>query len=169
GLATIVAFIWAAGVYWLNPAFFWWLAPIVGALFFAVPLSVYLSRVRLGRLARKLRLFTIPEEIEPPAELKMLNAQLTPAAEEADPFVRAIVDPQVNAIHIGMLRLKLGMPIEKAKRLERIRKKALQLGPAGLTALDKADLLQDVSSMQALHLGVWQITDADLSRQWGLN
>lgn len=168
GLATIVAIIWAAGVYWLNPAFFWWLAPIVGALFFAVPLSVYLSRVRLGRVARKLRLFTIPEEIEPPAELATLNAQLAPPAEDADPFVRAVVDPQVNAIHIGMLRLKRSMPPEKAKRLERIRKKALQLGPAGLTALDKADLLQDVPSMQTLHFGVWQITDAELSKQWGL-
>ncbi|HET6656109.1 MAG TPA: glucans biosynthesis glucosyltransferase MdoH [Gammaproteobacteria bacterium] len=168
GIATIVAIIWAGGVYWLNPAFFWWLVPIVGALFFAIPLSVFLSRVRLGRLARKMRLFTIPEEIEPPAELATLNAQLAPTVDDTDPFVRAVVDPQVNAIHIGMLRLKRSMPAEKAKRLERIRKKALQLGPAGLTALDKADLLQDVRSMQALHFGVWHISDAELSRQWGL-
>ena len=34
--------------YWLNPAFLWWLLPIVGALILSIPLSVYTSRVSLG-------------------------------------------------------------------------------------------------------------------------
>ncbi|HET6725196.1 MAG TPA: glucans biosynthesis glucosyltransferase MdoH [Gammaproteobacteria bacterium] len=168
GGATVIAIIWAGGVYWLNPAFFWWLAPIVSALVFSIPLSVFLSRVRLGRLARRAGLFTIPEEIEAPAEIAALNAELATTAAAVDPFIHAVVDPQANAIHLAMLRLKRSMPPEKAKRLVRIRTKALKFGPTVLTALDKSDLLQDVSSMQMLHLGVWQIADGQLSRQWGL-
>jgi membrane glycosyltransferase len=137
-------------------------------LFLAIPLSVLLSRVRAGRLARKAHLFTIPEEVEPPAELTTLNALLAGPEEAVDPFVRAVVDPKTNAIHVAMLRLKRGMPPEKKKRLARIRAKALRIGPSQLTALDKSDLLEDVASMQALHLGVWQIADRALSRQWGL-
>jgi membrane glycosyltransferase len=169
GGATIIAIAWAAGVYWLNPSFFWWLAPIVIALVFSVPLSVYFSRVRLGRLTRHLKLFSIPEEIVPPPELAALNEHLAPLdARQADVFRHTIVDPHTNAIHIAMLRLKTSMPPEKAKRLQRLRTKALTLGPNKLTELDKSDLLQDIDSLNALHRGVWQIRDPGLSAEWGL-
>lgn len=169
GGATVIAIAWAAGVYWLNPAFFWWLAPIVIALVFSVPLSVYFSRVRLGRRARKFRLFTIPEEIEPSPELTALNEHLAPLDAGGDnAFVHAVVDPYINAIHIAMLRIKTSMPPEKAKRLKRLRVKALTLGPDKLSPLDKSDLLEDIDSMNALHFDVWQLTDRELSAQWGL-
>ncbi len=167
GGATIIAVIWAGGVYWLNPAFFWWLAPIISALVLSIPLSVYLSRASLGQAARRLSLFVIPEEVEQPAELAELDRQLAHPPAEADEFIRAVVDPEANAVHLAMLRLKPAMPPEKARRLARIRDKALALGPNALTALDKSDLLQDVESLEALHLAAWQITEGELSRQWG--
>ena len=61
--------LWAGGIYWLNPSFLWWLLPVVGALILSIPLSVYTSRVTLGRALRKARLFVIPEELRPPREI----------------------------------------------------------------------------------------------------
>ncbi len=46
GVHTLLGIAWAAGVYWLNPSFLWWLLPIVGALMLSIPLSVYTSRMR---------------------------------------------------------------------------------------------------------------------------
>jgi membrane glycosyltransferase len=40
-------------VYWLDPAFVWWLAPVAGALALSIPLSVYTSRASLGERARR--------------------------------------------------------------------------------------------------------------------
>ena len=74
GVHTLVGVAWAAGVYWLDPAYLWWLAPVVGALALSIPVSVYSSRVSLGRALRRARLFLIPEETDPPPELRALRA-----------------------------------------------------------------------------------------------
>jgi len=70
GWHTMLGVLWTAGVYWLNPAFAWWLAPITGALAVSIPVSVLTSRVSLGRSARRARLLLIPEESRPPRELR---------------------------------------------------------------------------------------------------
>ena len=69
GLHTLLGLVWAAVVYWLNPAFLWWLLPVVGALIVSIPISVYSSRVSLGRRLRDARFFVTPEESRPPKEL----------------------------------------------------------------------------------------------------
>jgi membrane glycosyltransferase len=82
GWQTLLGSAWAAGVYWLNPAFLWWLAPIVGALILSIPLSVLSSRVSLGRRERGAGYFLIPEEIQPPREIRCARdyARHAPAA-----------------------------------------------------------------------------------------
>ncbi|MGB7479255.1 MAG: glucans biosynthesis glucosyltransferase MdoH, partial [Burkholderiaceae bacterium] len=91
---TLLGLLWGGGVFWLNPSFLWWLLPIVGALALSIPLSVFSSRVSLGRRLRQLRLFLIPEELEPPAELRATSDYL--AATPALPGLRqAVVDPRV--------------------------------------------------------------------------
>jgi membrane glycosyltransferase len=82
GWQTLLGSAWAAAVYWLNPAFLWWLAPIVGALILSVPLSVLSSRVSLGRRERDSGYFLIPEEIQPPREIRSARdyARHAPAA-----------------------------------------------------------------------------------------
>src|SRR6185369_9773288 len=69
GIDTVVACAWGGTLFWLNPDYFWWVLPIIGALILSVPLSVLASRVTLGERARAKRLFLIPEEIDPPREL----------------------------------------------------------------------------------------------------
>jgi membrane glycosyltransferase len=72
GIATVVALAWLAGVAALHWSLVWWLLPMVAALALSVPVSVYSSRVALGRAFRRWRLFTTPEEIERPELLKQV-------------------------------------------------------------------------------------------------
>ena len=72
GVSTIVALGWLAGVAALHWSLVWWLLPIVAALALSIPVSVYSSRVPLGRAFRRRRLFMTPEETERPELLTQL-------------------------------------------------------------------------------------------------
>jgi membrane glycosyltransferase len=67
-----VALGWLAGVAALHWSLVWWLLPIVVALALSVPVSVYSSRVALGRAFRRRRLFVTPEETRRPELLTQL-------------------------------------------------------------------------------------------------
>ncbi|HJQ73903.1 MAG TPA: glucans biosynthesis glucosyltransferase MdoH, partial [Gaiellaceae bacterium] len=105
-LDMVVASAWGVTLFWLNPYYFWWVTPIIAALVLAVPVSALTSRVSVGERARRLGLFLIPEETRPPAELRDLDELLRAAEDKAarvplaehDGFVRAAVDPYVNAL-----------------------------------------------------------------------
>jgi membrane glycosyltransferase len=60
----------------LNLYLVWWLLPVAVALLVSVPLSVYSSRVSLGRALRRWRLFLIPEETDPPEIIQRLRTAL---------------------------------------------------------------------------------------------
>lgn len=76
GVSTIVALAWLAGVAVLHWSLVWWLLPIVAALALSIPVSVYSSRVTLGRAFRRRRLFMTPEETERPELLTQLAGVL---------------------------------------------------------------------------------------------
>jgi membrane glycosyltransferase len=72
-LATLFAVSWmAAAVYW-NAALAWWLLPVSLPLMIAVPLSVYSSRLAVGRAIQRWQLFRIPEELAPPPVVERLR------------------------------------------------------------------------------------------------
>ena len=81
GVSTAVAFGWFAGVAALSWSLMWWLLPIVAALALSVPVSVYSSRVALGRALRRWRLLMTPEETERPELLRQLADALDRRAE----------------------------------------------------------------------------------------
>jgi len=78
GRAQAAATLFAAGcigaIFWINPAAFVWLLPVVVPLILSIPLSVYSSRVNLGRASRRWRLFLIPEETSAPRILAGLKS-----------------------------------------------------------------------------------------------
>jgi len=174
GFDTLFASAWGLSLFWLNPDYFWWIMPIIGALILSVPLSVLASRTRLGVLARRLRLFLIPEEVQRPAELRSLDEILEArerAAErvpelERDGFVRAVVDPYVNAWHRlligGERRLK---PSVRARRREWM-ERALESGPDALDVQQRKVLLRDPTLMVQLHERVWALP-RDRAALWG--
>ncbi len=175
GMDTLVASAWGAGLYWLNPGYFWWVTPIIGALILSVPLSVLASRVSLGDRLRAAGLFLIPEETAPPAELRELlehlcaaqrAAQARPEAER-DGFVRAVVDPGVNALHRALLGKSRSLkPSVRALR-RRLIDRALAEGPAALETPQRKIALSDPDLLTELHYGVWELADPVAAARWG--
>jgi len=159
GWHTLLGVLWAGGIYWLNPSFLWWLLPVVGALILSIPLSVYTSRVTLGRALRKARLFVIPEELQPPKEIHE-TMQSVRAAPKPPGFIEAVVDPVINALTCaaGIARFnQTGTASSGRKQLVRL---ALQDGPAQLTRPQKIRLLSDPVALSQLHFEVWTSSDA---------
>lgn len=164
GFGTVLGLAWAALVYYLEPAFLWWLLPVVGALMLAIPLSVWSSKVTLGRLFKSGRFFLIPEEAVPPRELRWTSLGFKRAPDYAD-FKSAVVDPVANALvcAAGTARPYLSA----ATRRERLAllQTALVRGPSGLDAAQKNMLLTDSLALSRLHLLVW--TANDVHADWG--
>src|SRR6185295_5276594 len=139
GLHTLLGTVWAAGVYWLNPAFLWWLLPVVGALMLSIPMSVYSSRVSLGRLMRRAGLFVIPEEISPPEELRRMQAHLQRAA-PLPGFVEAVVDPLAHALACASGNMRRSQSATLRASRQRLIEDAVAGGPESLNNAQKAAL-----------------------------
>jgi membrane glycosyltransferase len=175
GLDTVVASVWGLTLFWLNPHYFWWVTPIIGALILAVPVSVLTSRVQTGDRARRWGLFLVPDETDPSAELRDVaerqrgvaadTADIPPA--ERDGFVRAAVDPSVNALHRALLGRprRVRAPIRAAR--EALLERALAEGPSAIGARDRRILLRDPDAADALHARVWALPDRERAARWG--
>ncbi|HXR56656.1 MAG TPA: glucan biosynthesis glucosyltransferase H, partial [Casimicrobiaceae bacterium] len=154
GLHTCVGIVWAALVWWLNPAYLWWLLPVVGALMLSIPLSVITSRTALGRKLRRRHYFLIPEESEPPEVIRATRKHWHRAPPPAD-LATAIVDPIVNALVCAqaVARPVLNWPREAIS--DALVERALRHGLDALNAQDRARLLADPPALSALHFAVW--------------
>ncbi len=158
GWHTLLGLAWAAGVYWLKPAYLLWLMPVVGALILSIPISVLSSRISLGQRLRRLRFFLIPEELNPPEELRRTHEHAARAAAPPD-FIEAVTDPVTNALicATGVLRFRQSRVAEhRAKRVD----KALREGPDALGTGHKMHLLNDPVALSRLHFEVWASAEA---------
>ncbi|NMM27017.1 MAG: glucans biosynthesis glucosyltransferase MdoH [Glaciimonas sp.] len=162
---TLLGLAWGGGVFWLNPLFLWWLLPIVGALILSIPLSVFSSRVSLGRRMRQLRLFLIPEEMKPPPELRATKAHLA-ATPPAPAFTDAVVDPLLNALVCACAIARPNLPTATRNQHAQLAKIALEHGADALTPEQTNLLLQDPLALSRLHFDVWCAPQAH--PQWRL-
>ena len=158
GLYTLLGFGWGALVWWLNPAYLWWLLPIVGALVVALPMSVFLSRVALGKRLRAARLFLIPEEARPPRELREMRCALRrmPALPG---FIAAVVDPRINALVCASGRAHPRQRAALRFQKSRLVQMAQRNGPHALDAAQRNLLLSDPLALSHLHLAIWSQPD----------
>ncbi|GIZ51594.1 glucans biosynthesis glucosyltransferase MdoH [Noviherbaspirillum aridicola] len=145
---------WLVGIYLLNPTFLPWLLPIAGGMLLSGPLSVWSSRVSLGRLTRRLGLFLIPEERTPAPEL-LACAKHVAATPPLGGFVDAIVDPKVNALACCAARHRRRLPDNTAKEREALHRTALTGGPEALGNAERLIVLDDPVLLSRLHLEVW--------------
>jgi membrane glycosyltransferase len=174
GPGTLLALLWAASLFFINRSFFWWNAPIFIPLLLSIPLSVWSSRASVGRNLRMLGLLLIPEETEQPVELKSLEESLASEKKtfasfpETGGFVKAVINPVVNAIHLGLLRGKERKVTEAiAKGRAGLLEKAYTQGPASLSLKEKRIILYDPLLLEELHRRVWETPDNRIVKLWG--
>ncbi len=165
GADTAVATAWGLGLFWLNPSSFLWLTPIVGALILSVPLSVLASRVRLGVRAHARGLFLIPEESAPGRELEDLQREMAIAKATRtkqgetgarDGFLRAVIDPYVNALHCQLQRHPRSAHASNRAAEEASVAGAPAEGPEAWNSEARSSLLRDPKRMGELHRTVWR-------------
>jgi membrane glycosyltransferase len=170
GFDTLFASAWGVALYSLNPDYFWWVLPIIGALVLAIPVSVLASRVATGTRARALGLFLTPEENAPPVEIQAVVDRLaatTPGAHD-DGFVAAVVDPYLNALHRALLRPVRSLRASIRAAHAALVDAALEKGPGELAVAERRQLLRHPDLMAELHRRVWDEDDDDRAEQWHL-
>ncbi len=159
GWHTLLGIVWALGIYWLNPFYLWWLMPIVGALMLSIPISVYSSSAYFGRLTRKAGFFLIPEEINPPEELRRVYQDMEHTAKQPD-FIAAVTDPTVNALVCVFAVPRARQTTRFSEQRAKLIADALRNGPDNLSTHDKMLLLNDPQALSRLHFLVWSSTAA---------
>ena len=155
GLHALLGGTWAAAVYWLDASYAWWLLlPVVGALTLSIPISVYSSRVSFGRVLRRAGLLLIPEETDPPSELRAMRAYAD-RADAVPGFVDAVVNPRVNAIACAVACFHARVSPSAQSRRHRTVAAAVKGGPGALTEDQKLFFLTDGLALSQLHFEVW--------------
>jgi membrane glycosyltransferase len=78
-LATAVRHLWPQMVFglmvcvatwWVSPAAFWWSLPLTLGYLVAVPFAIITADPRLGRWMQRVGLAGVPEDFDPPAEVR---------------------------------------------------------------------------------------------------
>jgi membrane glycosyltransferase len=141
---------WIGLVYWLDPAFVWWLAPVAGALVLSIPMSVYTSRASLGERARRAGLFLIPEETSPPPEIAAMQ-RYARSAPPAATWTDAVVDDACNAMMAAFAAPRPVLPPAVREARRALVERALSDGPDALSDFEKNTLLADRDALRELH------------------
>ena len=173
---TVFGLVWGASSFILSRSFFYWLSPVVGGLVFSIPVSIALSKLRLGQSAKNVMLFLTPEETFPPYELRRLRQNLAECYQHMRPIevlradygmLQAVLDPYVNAVHVSLLRQR--RPSEESRDyFFHLRVRLLREGPSGFTTKEKMALLLDAESMIWLHRELWRLPSQALAEWWRL-
>jgi membrane glycosyltransferase len=154
---TLLGVAWTAAAIHISPYFAAWMAPILLGLVLAVPVSVWTSRTRHGRELARRKLLSTPEELDPPAVMRLAdeaNAAVDPAldaaAESRRGVIAAVVDPYVNGVHVSLLESS-----ELCAEDEELAERCLKLGPDGLSKSELSQLLYLSPAMLLMHRAVW--------------
>ncbi|UQZ90449.1 glucans biosynthesis glucosyltransferase MdoH [Deltaproteobacteria bacterium Smac51] len=167
--------VWGALMLFFSPGFFIWLSPVTAGLALSIPLSVWTSRISLGRAARKAGLFLTPPETSPPREIFDYQKGLRERQKE-DPsafavrsrgFARAVVHPGVLALHSLLAANKRRRTPLRNEWLNDLMEKALAKGPEALSSKEKHALLNAPDFLAELHRKVWSL-EGRKAAKWGL-
>ncbi len=172
---TILAITAGVLVAWLLPAMLPWLSLVLIGPILAIPFSRIMASNKLGLLSRRHGWFLVPEEIQPPQELRQLQESLESPAESGVPtgkdaedtgLAETVLDPRVNSIHVSLLHERQHVPIRTHEHLLAMCDQLLRDGPSAPTARDKRILLWDADCMLALHRKLWSSPSSRWHEWW---
>ena len=165
---TLLGVAWAVLAWRISPVFAAWMSPILLGLILCIPISVWTSRARHGRALARRGILSTPEELDPPAVLKLAeaaHASVDPALDASVPgrlgVVAAVVDPYVNGVHVSLLE-----PAELTPGSETLAERCLTEGPAALTKDEMTELLYLAPGMLLLHRAVWLRPEEGIHPVW---
>jgi membrane glycosyltransferase len=144
-----------------------WLMPIFAGWILAPVLAWLTSSPAVGLTFRRAGLFLTPEEIEPPAELAGLDAQVGDAAAESPVWTQALVCPYVQAVHLSLVRQRDSDADDEPDpaQMQR-REQLLRDGPHALSVRERLRLLWDTEAVYWLHQELWARPDRELHPSW---
>jgi membrane glycosyltransferase len=166
---------WAGLVAWLKPSFLPWMALVFFGPIVSIPFSRLTASIKLGQRARRKGWFAIPEESQPPLELRQVQE---PFSVPASPFfqtreyardyglLQAILDPYMNAVHVSLLRQRPQASIRTREYMNALSERLLLDGPFTLTPQEKRTLLWDADAMMGLHEKLWSRPASHLHEWW---
>jgi membrane glycosyltransferase len=95
GLTTLFGLTAGGLTWWLTPAYFLWLLPIVLGWVFAIPLSAIIGDLHTGVSLRQAGWFLLPSEVIPSPEVRALHHALNhdDRMPTSDPLAAAVIDP----------------------------------------------------------------------------
>jgi membrane glycosyltransferase len=153
GSSTALGILWGMVAYRYMPEFFWWLTPVLAGLVLSIPLSILSSRPDIGRAARALGLFLIPEEIDPPqvlARLPRFRAELESERPSGSGLERLLSDAQARQVHLDLLPEPEGDDPLHRHHLTGLRLKAKLRGVNALTRKERMQVMLDRFTLEAL-------------------
>ena len=151
GVHTLLAIAWITAILVTSAAFPWWLSPILGGLLLAIPLSVYTSRVRIGRALRNRGLMLTPEESREPRVLGEARRAAAAVAERLATLRAAIADREVQQRVLAALPSNAPPQGAKAEAEAARVDRALRDGPEALGSDDGLRLLSSRSALVVMH------------------
>lgn len=160
----VIGVAWSAFAWSLDRLFFFWSLPVALPLVLAVPTSVLLSRVSIGRSLKARRLLMIPEERAPLAVLEDARSarELATPVAGLRPVDLAVLSPDLNQLHWSLARdHRMALRVDNLKSAIT---RCLHDGPDALSAAELSQVLQDRISLRELHREAWR---APPSGYWG--
>jgi len=154
GMQTLIGL--AAGLvsYFYVPDFFWWLSPVLCGAVLSIPLSMLSSSSQLGRVARSMGLFMIPEERQRPEVLEHFNTAMANASQRTTNACDALRTPYAHALHIALLPNEV-LSRRQLHYLQGLLYKVMEEGLASLSTNELHDLFSHASSLRELHGWIW--------------
>ncbi len=171
GIHTALAVLWIAAILATSTAFPWWLSPILVGLLLAIPLSVFTSRVRIGRALRRQGLLLTPEESREPRVLREARDAAASVAARLVTLRAAITDRSAQERVVAALAATPRAARRQGRRRSRAhRSPRCATGPPAIGAdEDRLRLLSSASALAVLrreviarraHPDWWQWQDA---------
>lgn len=165
---TLAGIVWAFVAWRIGSVFALWMSPILLGLVLCIPVSVWTSRARYGRALARQRILATPEEIDPPAIVKLADEALKQGptvldagVAEREGVVAAVVDPYVNGVHVSLLEHSDMNPVEEA-----LAKRCLKDGPEALSKTELSQLLYLAPAMLMMHRSVWLGLNEEVGAVW---